>query len=219
MHGGGRELALDRDVGLGERRLEVAPRELHARRHVGGSLRGRDDTLGAQVLVQDRRIVPHRLAHVEHVRQHLVVHLDPAQRFVGDLPGRRRHGRDGVAVVEHLVAREDVAGQVAEVRGRLPHERLLRRDLRQVGRRRDRLDAFERLGRADVDAEDPGVRVGTAQDLPPEHAGEREVRGEVGAAGDLVDAVVSNRSGSHPAVLALFCHECPPGARRRAPPL
>jgi hypothetical protein len=48
-------------------------------------------------------------------------------------------------VIQHLVARHDVARQVAEVHRAFADERFLVRDVREIRRRHDRLDAGQRL--------------------------------------------------------------------------
>ena len=84
VHGLGVELALDHDVGLGEALLHVAERELDPLGDVRGLGRRRLDARGDHVLVQQRRAALHRLDHVDHVRQDLVVDLDQLQRLPGD---------------------------------------------------------------------------------------------------------------------------------------
>ncbi len=71
-------------------------------RRAAGERRG---VAGAQVVVQDRRAVGHRLAHVEDRRQHLVLDLDQVEGVLGDVRVGRGDGGDGVAAVQHLLGR------------------------------------------------------------------------------------------------------------------
>ena len=85
VHGLGVEGALDHEIGLGEARRDVADRELDPLGDVGGLVRRRLDACGEQVLVQQRRVVRHRLDDVDHVRQRLVLDLDQLERLLGDV--------------------------------------------------------------------------------------------------------------------------------------
>ena len=66
-------------------------------------------------VVQDRRVGLHRLGDVDHVRQHLVLDLDQLQRLLGDRLDDGGDGGDRMALVERLLARHDVARDVAQV--------------------------------------------------------------------------------------------------------
>jgi hypothetical protein len=63
----GLELTLDHHVGLGEAFVDVAPGEGDALCDVGRLIGLRVEPVSAQVVVQDRRIVPHRLVDVDDV--------------------------------------------------------------------------------------------------------------------------------------------------------
>ncbi len=105
----------------------------------------------------------HRRERVQNRRQDLVFDVDQAERLDGGLLVHRGHGRNLVADLEHFFDGEYglvVAGRGDAVKGR-----------RHVLRRNDGLDARQPLRLGGVDAEDPGVGVGAAQDLADEHAG------------------------------------------------
>ena len=65
--------------------------------------------------MQQRRVGLHRLGDVDHVRQDLVLDLDQAQCLLGDGVGGGGDGGHGMAFIEHLLARHDVARDVAQV--------------------------------------------------------------------------------------------------------
>ena len=77
----------------------------------------------------------HRVLDIDDVRQYLVLDLDQVERLLGDRRRGRGDGGDGVALIQHLVARHAVARQVAEVHRPLADKRLLRRDVREIGAR------------------------------------------------------------------------------------
>jgi hypothetical protein len=84
--------------------------------------------------------------------------------------------------------------EVPEVDGPLAQLGDLVGVLGQISRGHDRLDAGQAEGLAGVDLADGGVGVGTAQDTAVQQAGHLEVGAVEGPAGDLVHAVVTDRS-------------------------
>ena len=89
--------------------------------------------------MQQWRVRRHRRLDIDDVRQHLVLDLDQLERLGGD---NWRGGGDGghrVALVQHLVARHDIARQVAEVHRPFAHKGFFRADLREIGGGHDRL--------------------------------------------------------------------------------
>ena len=166
VHRRGLEGHLDDLVGRREARLDVAHLVFDALRDVRRLLRRRIDAAGDHVVEQERRIGLHRLVDVDDVRQHLVVDLDQLQRLLGDGGAGGRHGGDRMALVEHFLARHDVARHVPEI-----HRDALRADivellLREVRGGHHRLDALQRLRFRDVDRADARVGVRRAQDAP-----------------------------------------------------
>jgi hypothetical protein len=101
-----------------------------------------------------------------------------------------------MALVEHLVAGDDVLADMADVHRRLAHRQLEVAETREVLAGDDRLHALQRFGALGVDRDDPGMGVRAAQDLAVQHPGDLVVRAVIGAAGDLVDAVRADRAGA-----------------------
>ena len=156
---------------------------------VGRLGRRRRHALGDLVLVQQRRVGLHRLLDVDDVGQHLVVDLDQLQRLLGDRLRRGGDGGDGVAVVQHLLARHHAARDVAEVDHQLAGGGDQDGHVGEIVAGDDGLDAGQLLGGRGVDRADARVRVRGAQHLADELAGQVDVGGVAGAAGDLVDGV------------------------------
>ncbi len=187
---------LDDDVGVAEPGVDVALGEADHLGDVRSVRRLGIDTLGKEIVVQDRRIGLHRLFDVDDMRQHVVFDLDQLAGLLGDRRRGRRHRRDGVTVIKHLVARQAVARQVAKVHRPLADKGLLRRDRREILRGYHRLDAGQCPRLLGIDRHDPRMGMGAALDLAPEHAGHDHVGAEIGAAGDLVDPVRADRTGA-----------------------
>jgi hypothetical protein len=198
MHGLGVELALDHDVGLCKTFGGVAERELDPLGDVRGLRRRRFDTRREHVLVQQRRPTLHRLDHVDHMRQDLVVDLDQLQRLPGDRRAGGGHRGHGMPLVEDLLARHDVAHHVAIVDQHLARRHELRGHVLEVVARHHRLDARQRQRLGDVDRPDPRVRMRAAQDPADQHAGHGQIGAEAGPSGDLVDAVRPYRTRADP---------------------
>ncbi len=187
---------LDDDVGLAEPGLDVALGKAHHLGDVGGLGRLGVDPRGKDFVVQHRRVGRHRRLDVHHVRQHLVLDLDQVERLLGDR--RRNRGDRGhrVTLVKSLADRHAVARQVPQIGRRRADNALIRREVREVGAGRHRLDARQRHRLVGVDRHDPRMGVRAALDLAPQHAGHDHVGAEIGAAGDLVDAVRANGTGA-----------------------
>ena len=126
-------------------------------------------SLVLDVLAQDRRVRLHRLERVDQRRQRLVLDLDQVDRVGGDVAvvgDDERHllvGEQDLLVRQH---RLHVAGQrrhVVQVQG-----------LQVVGGE-DGVHARQRLGLADVDALDPGVAVGAADEVAMQHPRQADI--------------------------------------------
>ena len=115
MHRLGRVTPFNDDIGEAHTGLAVAFLEADLLGDVRRPLRLRLHSLRKHVVVQDRRIFGHRLFAIDHVWQHLVLDLDQVERLGGD--DRRNGGERGdrVTLIQYLVARHDVARQVAEI--------------------------------------------------------------------------------------------------------
>ena len=200
VNGAGGELPLHHRIRLGEALRRVAPFVQAAGGDVGGRFGGRIDPFGEHVFVEHGGAGGHRLFHVHHMGQHLVVDLDGLQRRQGGAARGGGRRRQGVAFVEHLAAGHDVAAQVAVIHFSFAAGARLCFQQREVIPRNHRLHLFHRFGGGDVDRPDAGVGVGRAEHRPDQHPRQGQVGAEAGAAGYLVEAVMADRAGSHPLV-------------------
>ena len=198
VHRRGLERHLDDLVGLREARVDVADLVLDALGDVRRLARRRVDAARDHVLEQERRVRRHRLVDVDHVRQHLVVDLDQRERLVRDRSAGGGHGGDRMALVEHLLARHDVARHVPEVLRHPLGPDIGEGLLREVGRGHHRLHAGERLRLLDVDRADAGMRVRRAQDAADQHARPHHVGAVERLARHLRHAVRPDRPRAHP---------------------
>ena len=171
----------------------------------GGAQRVRGD----QALVQQRGGVEHRLAHVEHGLEDLVLDLDQLERVLGDVRVAGADGGDGVTAEQHLLVRHQMRDH--RIERLLPAHRERVHPVARVGEvgEGDRgLHAGQGQRRGDVDALHEGVRVRAALDPAVEHPGEPEVHSVLRPTGHLLDPVVPDgpradrlvtpRSGHHP---------------------
>ncbi len=142
-----------------ERPVDLAERE----RALVGDVR-------PQRLVHERRALLARRERVEHDGQLLVVDLDQVAGVLGDVAVLGDHGRDGLAVVAHLLDRDHVLDDRAGA-----ERRQRRRVLGDVLAGDDANDAGQRLGRRRVDRDDLRVRVRAAHDRRVRHAGQLDV--------------------------------------------
>ena len=192
VHGLGRELPLDHDVGFAEALFDVATLVHGARRNIRRLGRPGVDAAREQGVVNHRRPICHRIGDVQHVGEQLVGHLDCFRRRLGFTTGGRCNSGHRVAAIQHLVARNDRAHQVASgaLGGRFG----------EVGPGDHGLHAGHRRCLSCVNRHDPGVRMRRAQDVPVQHSRQVQVGCVAGLSGDLVEAVVADRTGADPAV-------------------
>ena len=205
VDGTGLEVPLDDHIGLGKAVVHVAEREGHAARDVGRRIRRRIVAVRAQEIVHDRCVGAHRLVDVDDPGQWFVVDVDEFQRGFSGLCGRRRHCRDGMARVECLVARHDVAADEAHV-GRADLHRRVEREVHQVGTRHHGLHPGRRRGPVQVDRSDACMGMRAAQHLAPEHSRLREIGAERRPAGHLVFAIRTDRALADPLVFRFAGH-------------
>jgi hypothetical protein len=169
VHRLGLEAALDDDFGRSEPGLDVAQRVLKLAGDIGGGGRTRLGADVAHVLVQNGRARLHGLVDVDHPGQDLVVDLDQLERLGGDPARRCRDRCHGMARVEYLIARHDIAAVEAQVLD-AEDRRLVPRELHEVAAGHDGFDAGQRGRLLEVDRLDTGMRMGAAQDLAHQHA-------------------------------------------------
>ena len=222
------ELALEDDVRLGEAGVEVALCELDALRDVGGAVavllgalgaEEAEDLLGRDALVDDRRVFRHRVLHVHHRLEHLVLDLDEVEGVLGDVGVVRGDGGHGVAAVERLVGGEDVVEHPARAGGlAFAHEQLGVVLPREVLVRDDRRHARQRRGLRRVDRDNARVRVRAAQHPAVEQPRHPNVRAVDGAPVDLVHSVRPYRAAAHDLVFPFTNnHAVTPCVRHDAP--
>src|SRR5207249_3125719 len=109
-----------------------------------------------------------------------------------------RDGGDGVAFVEGLLARHDVARHVPEILLDSLRTLILELLVGEVLGGDDRLDPGQRFGLRRIDRADPGMRVRGADDLAIERAGGREIGAVHRAPGYLWHAIRTDRPRPHP---------------------
>ena len=185
-------------VGLGEARVEIADLEADPFRDVRRALGGGVHPARDHVIEQQRGVLGHRLLHVDDVRQHLVVHVDESQRPVRDGDADRGHRGHRMALVERLLARHDVAGDVPEVDRQPLGARVCEGMVGQVRAGDHRLHPRQGRGPRGVDGADAGVRVRAAQHLPVEHSGQVVIGAELRGPRDLRHPVGAHRPGTDP---------------------
>ena len=137
----------DDAVGLRERRFRVAVAEA-----------AMVDDVGADRLVQQRRVVAHRRLQVDDRRQRPVLDLDRLERVLGGVAVLGRDQRHRLAGVAHLVDRHRV---IVDRHADGARDRLNRR--RNVDSGDDSVDAGVGGGIRNVDRHDVGMGVGRAQ--------------------------------------------------------
>ena len=203
VDGGGVELPLDDDLGLGKTLLEVPHLVLVVAGDVALPPRILPQGLGGAVVVEQRRPFFHRFAHVDDSRKRLVLDFDQGQRFFGDVGACRRDRGDGMALVQNLVRRQAVLGDFADVDQGLSDVRQLVDRFDEVVGGGDGADPLDLERPARVDGKDAGMGMGTAQHLPVKRIGQSDVCSVNRPAGHLVVAVMADRTGADDLVLAV----------------
>ena len=158
---------------------------------------------GGLVFVEELCAVGHSLPDLGGGLQHFVLHLDERQRLLGVVGAGGGDCGDRVTLVEGLALGHHLQGGGA-VGG-------------DVGAGNDGADAWSSLGLGSVDGLDAGVGMGAPENLRVQQARCVEVCPVLGAARDLVGAVVPHRSCSHDLEFGVGqdnvgCHVNPPHA-------
>ena len=151
-----------------------------------------------QPLMQDRRALPHSVLRVQRRRQDVVLHIHQRRRLFGDMRAYRRNRRDRMPSVQRLFARHYIAAEKPVVHRRalfLIHE--LRRRLRKIRRRNDRMHARQRQRAARVDAYDARVRVRAAYNLAMQQPRHSRIRRVPSPPRNLIHPVVPYRPRPH----------------------
>ncbi len=121
MHHRGVEFTFDDNIRFGEPFLDVARLKEEVLCDVGrlvvSCFGRRTDRCGADLIIQDRRIVLHCVEHVQYRRQRFVLNLDQLACFLGDVHRIGSDGSDRVPAIKHLIASHHIGGQMPHVRG------------------------------------------------------------------------------------------------------
>ena len=144
-----------------------------------------------------------RVLEIHHCLEGLVHDLDKLAGCLSDVNVDRRDGRDGVTLVEDLVARKDVVTHVLEIAATLAKVNLAILGGREVGGRNHCVDTIEGTCLRGVDADDSRMGVRTAQDLPEQEAIQPGVPAVRRTSGHLVHTVVTDRAGTDYVVVAM----------------
>ena len=194
MHGGGVEFALDRNVGLGEARLDIAHHVAEMLRDVAHAAGLLAKFLGFEILVQNGRALSHGFGSRERARQHFVIDFDQAGGFFGDMDAGGGNGGNRMPPIEHFALGEHVAARIAEGRVAFAQVDQALRHLRKIVCCHDRFDSGERRGLAGIDAANARMRVRAAQNEAVEQPGHLKIRAVERATCDLVGAIVPDRA-------------------------
>ena len=153
------------DLGVLERLVDVAALD-----------RVREDEIGAELLVDDRRARFERLRRVDHHRKRLVVHRDQIRRSLRGVTRIRDDRGDRVARIPRFVGRDRHVLRAVHARNGDEHGQHARR--LELGAREHRDDTGLLLGGGGVDPADAGVRVRTPHERHVRHALQHHVVGE-----------------------------------------
>ena len=218
MHRLGAELALDDYVGVLEALLDVAHLEKEMVGDVGavfgvaviaqaaGPHGGVGD--GGETLVEDGGIGFHRLQHVGHRIQHLVLDLDEFQGLLGDVGAGGGDGSHGVPLVQHLLGGQAVVAQELGIdHGSLGLVADAALRLGQVGGGDHAAHTLHRLGLAGVNGLDAGVSVRAAKHPGMEQSRQVNVCAVAGAARHLFCAVLPDGPSSYHVVFLVGEHD------------
>ena len=189
---------------------------------------------GVEVVEDDRRVVTHGFAHVQHGRQDFVVHVDQTQGFLGVVDAGGGHGGDDLALRGDAPAGDDPLGHVAQaLHAGLVGFGLAAARVGKVVAGDHGQNLAGSLGARRIDAANARPRVRAAQHFAPDHARHAGVHAVACPSRDLIHAVVTDRSGPNDSVCAVACcHSLLPrccggsslktdvrkSSRRRAPP-
>ena len=111
MHRLGVKLPLNDNVSFSEAFSHVPKAMAKALDHVTDLTIPLPQLFGSEAAVEQRRLRLGRLRGRKHRRQHLVVHLDQRCGLFGDVWAGRSDGGDGVALVQRLIAGEDIISE------------------------------------------------------------------------------------------------------------
>jgi hypothetical protein len=170
-------------LGGGERLVDIAAPELKVECDVGVAPSGEVLQIGKRAgrlqLVVHEHLRGQRLDLVVNRWHALVIDGDRLRRLFGDARIGREHRRDRFADMPHLPFRKDrLIVKRRTVIG-------LGNDAADLGGGDDAVHPRHGRRRARLDMADPAMRHGAAADLGPQHAGQAQIVGVFGRAGDL----------------------------------
>ena len=185
--------ALHDHIGFGKSLFDIAQSKAKVIGDIADLVRLLTQFLRLEIVMEDRRALPHGVGSGHDARQDFIVHFNQAGGIFGVMRAHRRYGGDGVALVESPAGGQNIVAEVPE-RGRAFTEiDDAIRAFGQVGGGDHRSHARKRGGLAGVDAQDPRVRMGTAQDKAVQQSGGCVIGAILSAARHLVGAIVTNR--------------------------
>ena len=138
-------------------------------------------------------VVAHGFEDVLHRGEHFVVNVDEGEGQLGLVGTVSSDGGDGVPLIEGFFGGQAVVAEELGVdHGAFAQVNDPAGRLGEIGGGYHGVDAGHGLGLAGVDALDAGVSVGAAEDLGVEHPRQADVGAILGAASNLVGAVVAD---------------------------
>ena len=202
MHHIREKLALDNHIRFGKPLLDIAQFRAKMRRHIAEILAPLAHRIGSLIFVYQRRVILHRLPHIQHMGQHLVFDLNQIQRFFGNMDIGRRHRRHGIPLIEHLFARQHRRTHILN-----PHHlltqigQLLLGVEHQILPRNNRTHAVKRFGLARINRLNPRMCMRASQHFGMQHIGQIEVRTVNRPARHLIRAIVPHGPRPHDLVI------------------
>ena len=128
------------------------------------------------------------------MRQHFVIHRNQLQRFGGDRRCSRGHRSEGMALIQHLLTRHDVARHVPEINRHPFRAQIFEFVIRKVRSSDHRFDACQRLCLRSIDRFNACVGMRRTQNLAPQHTGQGKIGTVLRKPGDLGHTIRSHRT-------------------------
>ena len=196
-------MLLHREVGVAFEEDDVFSHVLRgARGGFGVAELQRHRLVHVRTAVDRLALVDKRLRDRHVMRQLRELHIDQVQRLIGDPLVRGGHGRDRIAHIANLLAGERLF-VLADRQDAELHRHVI------AGQHRQHSGMRARARRINV--QEAGVRIGTAQNPPKEHAWQRQVVGELRLAADLgVGVGLGQRLADDGKFLSHRCLSTPP---------
>jgi hypothetical protein len=212
------------DRGRDQAVLAVALRHSHGRFRkrlvdVAGRERPLEAAVRVELVVNERRAVGKRFGDVGHGRQRLVLDLDELGRVLRQRAAVGDDDRDRVAGVARLVARQRPMVRDLDLCRHRPGTGQSSRDV--AGDILARVGGDDSLGGdrlRGVDAHDPGMREGAADERHPDHPRDGQVVDVAPLAGEELRVLLSRQRGADRRRLGFDRRHLRPPLRRPGPP-